>query len=210
VSTTISTPSHDPTTTTTAHTVQSKSKSSTTAATTSAAATAATTTTCTLESWLKNKSKDDVERINAEFLKEAEEATTAECTNTSSSTTLLSSTIQNKDLSNLSRAEFKELNDLAERNAMAGPVPINVCYTKQDFLSLMKKASNHFLDATELEFSPAIRKANRTMTKNDSTDQTRAQYGRTMPTAGTVRYTYYYYTFTLLVMLLLLCTTFLN
>lgn len=166
----------------------------------------------TLANWLKNATVEDIERLNQQMLEEATAAAAAadvvdgvtpplddfDSTRTTTrrspppsptdKTTRISNIhdLQNSDLRALTEEELEKLNEEALHRAMMGPVPIDRCYTFVEFQALLEKAADHFLDLEELEESRAVRKANQTVVRSDSTNQTRAQYGRTMPTAAKV------------------------
>jgi hypothetical protein len=87
---------------------------------------------------------------------------------------------------NLSEYELRRLNDKALERAMCGPELLDRSYTTQEFLNLVQVAKDHFFDLEELEASAAVTRANRAVGKQDSSYQSRAQYGRTLWTAGEV------------------------
>ena len=136
----------------------------------------------TLKDWLQTTPPEEIERLNREFLENASNATEEEC-NTGRA---LQSNFRNVVLSNLTDQELAALNDTATRRALGGPEPVEECYTMSEFQKLLAKAGDNFLDLDELETSRAVRKANQTVERRDSTNQTRAQYGRTMLKASEV------------------------
>jgi hypothetical protein len=87
---------------------------------------------------------------------------------------------------NLSESELRRLNEKALELAMCGPKRLNRSYTMQEFLDLVEVAKNHFYDLETLEGSAAVTRANRVVRKEDSSYQSRAQYGRTLWAAGEV------------------------
>ena len=145
----------------------------------------------TLQHWLQATPPDEIERLNREFWENASNATEEECKNSRAHMEECKRMLRNKifsdeALSNLTEQELADLNDEAIRRAMSGPTPVDRCYTMLEFRAMMDKARDNFLDLDELEASRAVRKANQTVERRDSTTQTRAQYGRTMLTSGEV------------------------
>jgi hypothetical protein len=95
-----------------------------------------------------------------------------------------------KAMAGLSRDEIEALNDQALKRAMEGPEDVDYPYTldefKREFIESAER--NGQLDHEELEHSKAVRDPNTKISREDCTDQEKAQYGRTMLSGGQVSY----------------------
>jgi hypothetical protein len=129
-----------------------------------------------------NKNTTNTMRISQDD-DDSDATVASEADNTAATTTPYSVLMAGK-----SPAELEALNKQAIKLAMEGPTPVDYPYTLQEFNRDFIEAAERIgqLDQEELEHTKAVRDSNNQISKEESSEQAKAQYGRTMLTGGQV------------------------